>query len=143
MTGISVGGGHPQRRNHHGIIAPVRSLENLPGIGEHVLQRKQVATDVRVLLTNTVTHHHHGVLEPLDRHWPTRPPPKKVRVNDRLAPHQPAPPVGSASQYHPGGAQSRTWPIWSSRCRPPPTRRRGCGIGIVHVDAGKIALTKK
>ena len=52
---------------------------------------KQVATDVRVLLTDTVTHHLRGVLEPLDRHWPTRPPPKKVRVNDRLAPHQPAP----------------------------------------------------
>ena len=59
---------------------------------EPVLQRKQVAMDVRVLLTDTVTHHLRGVLEPLDRHWPTRPPPKKVRVNDRLAPHQPAPP---------------------------------------------------
>ena len=110
--GIGAGGGHLQRRNHHGIIAPVRSLENLPGIGEPVLQRKQVATDVRVLLTDTVTHHLRGVLEPLDRHWPTRPPPKKVRVNDGLTPHQPVPPVGSASQYHPGGALSRTWPIW-------------------------------
>ena len=90
--GISVGGGHPQRRNHHRIIAPVRSLENLPGIGEPVLQRKQVATDVRILLTNTMTHDLLGVLEPMDRHWPTRSSPKKVRVNDRLAPHQLAPP---------------------------------------------------
>ena len=106
--GIGAGGGYPQRKNHHRIIAPVRSLENLPGIGEPVLQRKQVATDVRALLTDTVTHHLRGVLEPLDRQCPTRPPPKKVRVNDRLAPHQSAPPVGSASQYHPGGAQSRT-----------------------------------
>ena len=91
--GIGAGSGHPQRRNHHGIIAPVRSLENLTGIGEPVLQRKQVAMDVRVLLTDTVMHHLRGVLEPLDRHWPTRPPPKKVWVNDSLAPHQPAPPV--------------------------------------------------
>ena len=92
MTGIGAGGGHPQSRNHHGIIALVRSLENLPGIGEPVLQRKQVATNMRVLLTDTVMHHLRGVLEPLDHHWPTRPPPKKFRVNDRLAPHQPAPP---------------------------------------------------
>ena len=84
--------GHPQRRNHHGIIAPVRSPKNLPGIGEqHVLQCKQVATDVRVLLTDTVTHHLRGVLEPLDLHWPTRPPSNKDRVNNGLAPHQPTP----------------------------------------------------
>ena len=89
MTGIGAVGGHPQRRNHHGIIAQVRSLENLPGIGEPVLQRKQVATDVRVLLTDMVTHHLCGVLVPLDHHWPTRPPPK-IRVNDELTPHQPA-----------------------------------------------------
>src|SRR3990170_3778694 len=99
--GIGAGGGHPKRRNHHRIIAPMRSLENLPGIGEHVLQRKQVATDVRVLLADTVTYHLRGVLKPLHHHWPTRPPPKKVRVNDGLAPHQAAPLVGSASQYQP------------------------------------------
>ena len=69
MTGIGAGGGHPQRRNHHGIIAPVRSLENLPGIGKPMLQRKQVATDVRVLLVDTVTYHLPGVLKPLHRHW--------------------------------------------------------------------------
>src|SRR3954466_11361066 len=123
-------------RNHHRIIAPVRSLKNLLGILEPALQRNHVPTDVLVLLADTVTYHLRGVRKPRHRHWPTRPPPNKDRVNDGLAPHQPTPPEGSASQYHPGGAQSRTWPIWSSRCRPPPTRRRGCGIGIVHVDAG-------
>ena len=66
--GIGAGGGHSQRRNYHRIIAPMRSLENLPGIGEPVLQRKQVAMDVRVLLTDMVTHHLRGVLQPLDRH---------------------------------------------------------------------------
>ena len=139
---MGAGGGHPKRRNHHR-IAPVRSLKNLPGIGELALQRNHVATNVLLLLADTVTYHIHGVLKPPHSHWPTRPPPKKVRVNDGLAPHQAAPPVGSASQYHPGGAQSRTWPIWSSKCHPLPTRRRGCRIGIVHVDARKIALTKK
>ena len=124
------------------IIAPVRSLKNLPGIVEPALQRNHVATDVLVLLADTVTYHLRGVRKPRHRHWPTRPPPNKDRVNDRLAPHQATPPEGSASQYHPGGAQSRTWPIWSSRC-PPPSRRRGCGTGIVDVDAGIISLTKK
>ena len=38
-----------------------------------MLQRNQVATDMRVLLADTVTYHLHGVLKPLDRHWPTRP----------------------------------------------------------------------
>ena len=90
--GIGAGSGHPQRRNHHGIIAPVRSLENLLGIGEPVLQRKQVAMDVRVLLAETVMYHLRGVLKPFDDHWPTRLPPKKVQVNDGLTPHQAAPP---------------------------------------------------
>ena len=36
--GIVAGGGHPKIRNHHRIIAPVRSLKNLPGIGEPALQ---------------------------------------------------------------------------------------------------------
>ena len=142
MTGIGAGGGHPKRRNHHRIIAPVRSLENLPCIGEPELQRNQVAMDVRVLLAETVSYHLRGVLKPLDHHWPMRPPPKKVRVNDGLTPHQAAPPVGSTSKYQPSGAQPRTWPIWSSRL-PPASRRRGCGIGIVDVDAGVISLTKK
>ena len=79
--GIGAGAGHPKKRNYHRIIAPVRSLENLPGIGEPVLQRKQLATDVRVLLADKVTYHLHGVLKPPHRHWPTRPPPKKARVN--------------------------------------------------------------
>ena len=58
--GIGAGGGHPKRRNHHRIIAPVRSLENLPGIGEPALQRNHVATDVLVLLADTVTYHLRG-----------------------------------------------------------------------------------
>ena len=90
--GIGAGGGHPKRRNHHRIIAKVRSLENLPGIGEPMLQHKQVATDVCALLAETVMYHLRGVLKPLDRHWLTRPSPKKVRVNDGLIPHQAAPP---------------------------------------------------
>ena len=90
--GIGTGGGHPKRRNHHRIIAAMRSLENLLGIGEHVLQCNQVATDVRVLLANTVTYHLRGVRKPRHHHWPTRPPPNKDRVNDGLAPHQPTPP---------------------------------------------------
>src|SRR3954467_9392350 len=106
-------------------------------------KRHGASRNYRYVLDVSVTYHLRGVRKPRHRHWPTRPPPNKDRVNDGLAPHQATPPEGSASQYHPGGAQSRTWPIWSSRCRPPPTRRRGCGIGIVHVDAGIIALTKK
>ena len=137
--GIGTAGGHPKRRNHHRIIAPVRSPENLPGIGErHVLQRKQVATDVRVLLTDTVMPHLRRVLKPLDRTGPHDRHQRRFGSTTGWLLTNLRPPVGSASQYHPGGAQSRTWPIWSSRCRPPPTRRRGCGIGIVHVDAGKL-----
>ena len=90
--GIGADGGHPKRRNHHKIIAPVRSLKNLPGIGEPALQRNHVATDVLVLLADTVMYHLRGVLKPLHHHWPTRPPSKKVRVNNGLAPHQAAPP---------------------------------------------------
>ena len=111
MTGIIAGGGHPKIRNDHRIIALVRSLKNLPGIVEPALQRNHVATDVLVLLADMVTYHLRGVLKPLDRHWPKQPPPKKVRVNDRLAPHQAAPLQGSTSQYQPGEAQSRTWPL--------------------------------
>src|SRR3990170_1378913 len=50
-------GGHPKRRNHHRIIARVRSLKNLPGIGEPAIQGNHVATDVLVLLPDTVTYH--------------------------------------------------------------------------------------
>ena len=49
------------------------------------------ATDVLVLLADTVTYHLRGVRKPWHRHWPTRPPPNKDRVNG-LAPHQPTPP---------------------------------------------------
>ena len=42
-------------------------------------------------------------------------------------------PEGSTTQYQPGGAQSRTWPLGSSRS-PPPSRQRGCGIGIIDVE---------
>lgn len=66
--GIGAGGGHPKRRNHHRIIAPVRSLKNLPGIVEPTLQRNHVAMDVLVLLADMVTYHLHGVLKPLHRH---------------------------------------------------------------------------
>src|SRR3954467_2053660 len=89
---IHAGGGHPKGRNHHRIIAPVRSLKNLPGILEPALQHNHVATDVLVLLANTVTYHLRGLRKPRHRHWPTRPPPNKDRVNDGLAPHQATPP---------------------------------------------------
>ena len=59
--GIVAGGGHAKIRNHHRIIAPVRSLKNLPGILEPALQRHHVATDVLVLLADTVTYHLRGV----------------------------------------------------------------------------------
>src|SRR4051812_30610842 len=133
----------PKGRNHHRITAPVRSLKNLPGILEPALQRNHVPTDVLVLLADMVTYHLRGsgslgtVTGPRDRHQ------TRIGSTTGWLLTKLRPPEGSASQYHPGGAQSRTWPIWSSRCRPPPTRRRGCGIGIVHVDAGIIALTKK
>ena len=91
-TGIVAGGGHPKIRNHHRIIAPVRSLKNLPGIVEPALQRNHVATDVLVLLADTVTYHLRGVRKPRHRHWPTRPPPNKDRVNNGLPPHQPTSP---------------------------------------------------
>ena len=42
-------------------------------------------------------------------------------------------PEGITTQYQPGGAQSRTWPLGSTRS-PPPSRRRGCGIGIVDIE---------
>ena len=35
----------------------MRSLKNLPGIGEPALKRNHVATDVLVLLADTVTYH--------------------------------------------------------------------------------------
>src|SRR4051812_15675421 len=82
----------PKGRNHHRIIAPVRSLKNLPGILEPALQRNHVRTDVLVLLANTVTYHLRCVRKPRHRHWPTRPPPNKDWVNDGLAPHQATPP---------------------------------------------------
>ena len=87
--GIVAGGGHLKRRNHHMIIARVRSLKNLPGIVESALQRNHVATDVLVLLADTVTYHLRGVRKPRHHHWPTGLPPNKDRVNDGLAPHQP------------------------------------------------------
>ena len=90
--GIGAGGGHPKRRNHHRIIAPVRSLKNLPGIVEPALQRNHVATDVLVLLADTVTYHLRGVRKPRYRHWHTRPPRNKNRVNYGLPPHQPTSP---------------------------------------------------
>ena len=66
--GIGAGGGHPKRRNHHRIIALVRSLKNLPGIGEPTLQRNHVATDVLVLLADTVMYHLRGGRKPPCRH---------------------------------------------------------------------------
>ena len=42
----------------------MRSLKNLPGIVEPALQRNHVATDVLVLLADTVTYHLHGVRKP-------------------------------------------------------------------------------
>jgi hypothetical protein len=68
--GIGAGGGHPKRRNHHKIIAPVRSLKNLAGIVGPGLQRNYVATDVLVLLADTVTYHLRGGLKPAHRQWP-------------------------------------------------------------------------
>src|SRR3954471_14077811 len=62
-------------------------LKNLLGILEPALQRNHVATDVLVLLADMVTYHLRGVWKPQHRHWPTRPPPNKDRVNDGLAPH--------------------------------------------------------
>src|SRR5215216_7143489 len=86
-------GGHPKRRNHHRIIAPVRSLKNLPGIGEPDVQRNHVATDVLVLLPDTVTYHLRGGRQPPHQMWPTRPPPKKLRVDDGTRdPHKDARP---------------------------------------------------
>ena len=54
---------------------------------EPALQRNHAATDVLVLLADTVTYHLRGVRKPRHRHWPTRPPPNKDRVNDGLALH--------------------------------------------------------
>ena len=62
--GYRRGGGHPKIRNHHRIIAPVRSLKNLLGI----VERNHVATDVLVLLADTVTYHLRGVRKPRHRH---------------------------------------------------------------------------
>ena len=56
------------------------------------LQCNHVATDVLVLLADTVTYHLRGVRKPRHRHWPTRPPPNKDRVNNGLPPHQPTSP---------------------------------------------------
>ena len=138
MTGISAGGGHPKRRNHHRIIALVRSLKNLPGIVEPGLQRNHVATTVLILLADMVTYHLCGVRKPRHRHR------HQTRIGSTTGCllTNLRPPKGSTSQYQPGRAQSRTWPLWSNRC-PPPSRRRGCGIGIVDVDAAIIALTKQ
>ena len=96
--GIGAGGGHPKIRHHHMIIALVRPLKNLPGIVEPALQRNHVVTDMLVLLLDTVTYHLRGGRKPPHCQWPSRSPPKKVRVNDGLAPHQvPPPPEGSTS----------------------------------------------
>ena len=65
--------------------------EEPAGIVEPALQRNHVATDVLVLLADTVTYHLRGVRKPRHRHWPTRAPPNKDRVNDGLVPHQPTP----------------------------------------------------
>ena len=65
--------------------------EKLSGIVEPTLQRNHVATDVLVLLADTVTYHLHGGQKPLHHECPTRPPLNKVWVNDGLAPHQPTP----------------------------------------------------
>ena len=81
----------PKEKDHHRIIAAVTSLKNLPGIVEPSLQRNHVATDVLIFNADTVTYHLRGVRKPRHRHWPTRPPPNKDRVNDGLAPHQPTP----------------------------------------------------
>ena len=82
LTFHGAGDGHPKRGNHHRIIARVRSLKNLPGIGEPDVQRNHVTTDVLVLLAETATYHLLGGRLPLHRAWPTRLPPKKIRVDD-------------------------------------------------------------
>ena len=49
-------GGHPKRRNHHELVARVRFLKNLPGHAWPGAQRRQIATDVLVLLPDTLAY---------------------------------------------------------------------------------------
>ena len=140
----SVGrGGHPKRRNHHRIITPVRSPKNLPGIGEPaVRQRNQVGLDVRVRLRDTVLYHLSGDSSlstdagPRDCHQRSSGSTTGWLLTKLRSPE------GSTTQYQPDGAQSWTWPLGSSRS-PPPSRRRGCGIGIVDVEKKMLNYENK
>ena len=88
----SAGADHPKRCNPHGVIAPARirfPLHKRPATPILPLQQIHVASDVLVLLSDTVTHLHLGGRRPLHRGWPTRRPPNKIRVDDvTRIPHQ-------------------------------------------------------
>ena len=89
----------------------MRSLKNLPGIVEPALQRNHVATDVLVLLADTVTYHLRGVRKPRHRHWPTRPPPqgsgqRRAGSSPTYAHRKVAPPKTSPAEPSPGHGPS-------------------------------------
>ena len=94
----SAGAADPNRWNLNRQIGHARvryPLQELPGtpIRPRVLQQTHVAMDVLVLLSDTALYHLLGGWLPLHRAWPTRPPPKKIRVDDvSLIPHQAARP---------------------------------------------------
>ena len=89
-------------------------MKHLPSTIRHHwrIQQMHVATDVLVLLPNTATYHLLGGRLPLHRVWPTRLPPKKIRVDDvTWIPHQ----ATRSGRYHLLVPQFRTLPLLSKR----------------------------